>query len=110
DRERSPAAALAGHDREDRRPQRGHLAEIARDRFGLPALLGAEPRIGPGRVDERDDGLAELLRHVHQPERLAIALGVRHPEVARDLLARVAALLVADHHDALLLEAREPPA
>src|SRR4030095_2397897 len=107
DRERAAAAALAGHDREDRRLERGHLPEVAGDRFGLPALLGAEPRIGAGRVDERDDGLAELLGHVHQPQRLAVPLGVRHPEVPGDLLARVAALLMTDDDEPLLLEARE---
>src|SRR5438093_669593 len=82
DRQGAAAAALARHHREDRHPQRRHLLEIARDRLGLAALFGAEPGIGAGRVDERDDGLTELLGQMHEPERLAIALGMRHPEVA----------------------------
>ena len=80
--------------------QAGHHAEVARDGLGLAALLGADARVGARRVDEGDDRLAELLGQLHQPQRLAVALGVRHAEVARDLLLRVAALLVADDHDA----------
>ena len=70
-----------------------------------PALLGAEAGIGAGRVDERDDGLAEPLGELHQPQRLAVSLGVRHPEVPVDLLPRVPALLVAHHHDRAPFEA-----
>src|SRR5262249_20653964 len=77
------------------------------DRLGLPALLGAGAGIGTRRVDERDDRLAEFFRELHEPERLAIPLGMRHPEVPRDLLARVASLLVADHDDAAPLEERK---
>src|SRR5688572_32968032 len=38
---------------------------------------------------------------------LAIPLGMRHAEVARDLLTRVASLLMADDHHRLALEARQ---
>ena len=72
-----------------------------------PRSSAPRPGIGAGRVDERDDGLAELGRELHQPERLAVALGVRHAEVARDVLAGVAPLLVADHHHRLAVEAGE---
>src|SRR4029450_9167867 len=62
---------------------------------------------GARRVDEGDDGLAELVGELHEPEGLAIALRVRHAEVARDVLAGVAALLVPEHHHRLALEDRE---
>src|SRR5438067_1810177 len=101
------AAALARHHGHDRGRQRRHAPQIARDRLRLAALLGAQPRIGAGRVDEREDGLAELRGQLHEAQGLAIALGVRHPEVARDLLARVAPLLVTDHDHRLPIEARE---
>ena len=63
-----------------------------------PALLGAEPGIGARRVDQRDDRRAELGGQLHQPERLAVALGMRHAEVALEVLLGVAALLVPDDH------------
>src|SRR3712207_9592879 len=43
--------------------------------------------VGAGGVDERDDREPEGLGVVEQPQRLAVALGVRHPEVAGDPLA-----------------------
>ena len=53
-------------------------------------------------------GMRELLGELHQAQRLAVALGLGHAEVARDLLLGVAALLVADHHAGLAVEARQP--
>src|SRR5204862_390401 len=52
DGERAAAAALSRHDGDDRRWQRRHATQVARDGFGLTALLGTEPRIGAGRIDE----------------------------------------------------------
>ena len=57
----------------------------------------SRPGIRSRRVDEREDRLVELLGQLHDPECLAIALRARHPEIAPDLLLRVATLLVADH-------------
>src|SRR5262249_51766489 len=82
--------------------------QVPRDGLPLSALFGAEAGIGAWRVDEGYDGFAELRPELHQAEGLAIAFGVRHPEVAGDVLAGVAALLVPDHHHRLPLEAREP--
>ena len=108
DRERAARPAFADDGDDDRRAQAGHLVEVAADRLRLPALLGADAGIRAGRVDEREQRQAELLRELHQAQRLAIALGPRHAEVAVDLLLGVAALLVADHHAGLAVEAREP--
>ena len=38
------------------------------------------------------------MRELHQSQRLAIALGIRHAESAIEILLGVAPLLVADHH------------
>ena len=84
---------------DDRRRQHRHLEDVAGERLGLSALLGAEPGIGARRVDQRDDRRVEARGQLHQAQRLAVALGVRHAEVALEVLLGVAALLVADHHD-----------
>ena len=76
-----------------------HLEDVARDGLRLPALLRLDARIGAGRVDEAQDRPAELAGHLHDSERLAVAVRARHAEVARDALARVAPLLVAEHDD-----------
>ncbi len=102
DPERSAGAALADDGRHDRGAKRRHLEEIPGDGLRDAPLLAFEAGEGARRVDEREDGLAELLGELHHPERLSVALGARHPEVAADLLPRVAALLVSDHgHRAL---------
>ena len=64
------------------------------------------PGIRRRRVDEADDRPAELLRQLHRPQRLAIAVGPRVAEVAVDLLLGVAALLVADDQHRLALVER----
>ena len=79
----------------------------AGDRLGLAALLGALAGVGAGGVDEGDDRQAEAVGEVHQPDRLAVALGAGHAEVARDARAGVVALLVADHHHGAVVEAGE---
>jgi hypothetical protein len=64
-------------------------------------LLRLHARIRGGRVDEDDDRPRELLRHLHDAQRLAIPLGARVAEVAENLLLGVAPLLVPDERDRL---------
>ena len=71
------------------------------------ALLGADAGIGAGRVDEGEQRQPEPGRHVHQAQRLAVALRARHTEVAEYLGLGVAALLVADQHHRAAAEAAE---
>ena len=85
--------------RDDGHAQRRHLEQVAGDGLALVAFLRADAGIGPGRVDERNDRQAEALGHAHEPQRLAIALGLGHAVVAPDPLLGVATLLVADEHD-----------
>ena len=108
ERQRAARAALADDRRDDRHLEPAHLEQVARDRLALPALLGAEPRPRARRVDERDHRDVELLGELHEAQRLSIALRMRHPEVALQVLLRVAAALVADHHHRLAVEARPP--
>jgi hypothetical protein len=67
----------------------------------------SRPGIGAGGVDEAEDGQAELVRHFHQAQRLAVALGVGAAEVAFQIAFGVAALLRADDHDGFALEVGE---
>ena len=99
DAERAAGAAFADDGRDDRRPEGRHLEEVPRDGLGDAALLALEARVRARRVDEREDGFPELLRELHDAERLAVTLGAGHAEVAPDLFLRVAALLVAHDRD-----------
>ena len=79
----------------------------ARDGLGLTAFLGADPRIGAGGIDQRDDRDVEAIRHRHKPHRLAIAFGTRHAEIVPEPAVGVGALFVADDADELAAEAAE---
>ena len=105
DAEGAAGHALADDRRDDRHLQAGHLAEVHGDGLADAALLGAEPRVGADRVDERDHRTAELLRLAHESQRLAIPLGMGHAEVAVEVLLHVPALLLADDHDRAPVEA-----
>ncbi len=109
ERQRPAAAAFAGDGHDDRHGQLGHLAQVVGDGLGLAPLLGADAGVGAGRVDEGDDRPPELLGLAHEAERLAVALGVGHAEVAPQVLLHVAALLLADDHDGRAAQARPPP-
>ena len=107
DRDRAAGAALA----DDRRDVGNADAQArlgrARDGFGLAALLGADARIGARGIDQRDHGNAEMVRHIHQPDRLAVAFGPRHAEIVLEPAVGVGAFFVADDADALAAEAAE---
>ena len=89
-------------------PERQAGVGGARDRFRLAALLGADAGIGAGGIDDRQHGNAESIGHLHQPDRLAVALGPRHAEIMLDAGFGGGALFLADHADALAAEAAEP--
>jgi hypothetical protein len=55
-RQRAAGPAFADHRDEDRRAQSRHFVQVAADRLGLAALLGADARIRARRVDEREQG------------------------------------------------------
>src|SRR4029077_2733469 len=79
----------------------------ARDRFGLGAFFGADAGISARGVDQRDHRHVEVIRHAHQPGRLAIAFRPRHAEIVLEPAVGVGAFLVADDADALAAEAAE---
>jgi len=96
--QRAAAAPLAVHEHDDGRIQSRHLTQVERDRFRDAALLRLDARVGGRGVDEGDHRPLELLRQLHRPQRFAVALRLRVPEVSIDLLFRIAAaaLVVAD--------------
>ena len=48
----------------------------------------------------------ELLRELHQTQRLAVALRMRHAEVAAQILFRITTTLMSDDHDRVAVESR----
>ena len=50
----------------------------------------------------------EFFRELHQTQRLSVSLGVGHPEVAPEILFRVATTLVADDHHRFVIETSPP--
>src|SRR5207244_4015054 len=72
--------------------------------FRLAALFRAKARVGAGRVHEGENRPAELLGDLHDPQRLAIALGIRHSKISIDFLLGVASLLVANDQHVLAME------
>ena len=48
-----------------------------------------------------------MIGEPHEPDHLAVAFGRRHPEVAKDFLFGVAALVLRDGHHAAAFELRE---
>ena len=76
----------------------------------IPRSSPDTPGIRPRGVDEGKDGPAELRRLVREPQRLAVSLGVRHAEVALQVVLHVLALLVAEERDGhAVAAARCPP-
>jgi hypothetical protein len=101
------AAAFADHGDDQRYLQRRHLAQVHRNRLGLPALFRANAGIRALRVDEAEDRELEFLGELHHPQSFAKSLGPRLPEVADHFLLRVAPLLVPNDADRGPLEAAE---
>ncbi len=96
DSERSTGTTLSGNHDHDRNWQPGHFADISRDGLGLPALLRVYSRVGSRRIHEHKYRPPEFRGEVHRAQCLAIAFGLRLPEVARQALLRVPPLLVAN--------------
>ncbi len=100
---------LADHHGDRGNSESSHLAKVHGNRLGLAALFGTDAGVGARGVDERHDGAAELLSESHEPQRLAVSLGMGHAEVAAQVLLHVAALLVADDHDRAAVETSPSP-
>jgi len=63
----------------------------------MAALLGLGTRVRARCIDQGDQWEVELLRHPVEPDRLAVSLGVRHAEAARDVLLGRRPTLLRDH-------------
>jgi hypothetical protein len=75
DAEGPSRAPFTDHRGDDRHPQPEHLPQVHRDRLALALLLGQQPRVGTGGVDEADDRQPETIGVLHQAQRLAIPPG-----------------------------------
>ena len=84
-----------------------HLVHVLGDDLRLAAFLGADARIGAGRVDQADDRQAVLRGQLHLEDRLAVALGMGTAEVAGAPFFVGAALLMADDQHLVLIELGE---
>ena len=65
----------------------------------MPRSSDSGPGWAPGTSTNVTTGSAKPLGELHHPHRLAVALGMGHPEVAPDVLVGVGALLLADDDD-----------
>ena len=99
DRDRAARSALADDHRDHRHFQRQALLGRAGDGFGLAALLGLHARKCARSIDQGHDRKAEPVGQRHQPDRLAIAVGLGHAEIVPEARGGVVALLLADQHD-----------
>ena len=108
DAERSAAATLADHQRHDRNARLGKRHEVVRDRPGDASLLSPGAGKGARGIDERHDRKLEAFRLPDQAQGLAVALGIRHTEIAHRPFRRGAPLLLRNHHNRLLVEGGRP--
>ncbi len=104
DRERTTRTAFTNDDADHRHTQGGQLEQVAANCLRLAALLSTHAGVGTRRVDEGDNGEAELLCGLHQAQGLPIPLGAGHAEVAVDLVAGVPTLLVAYNQHGLAIK------
>lgn len=98
--QRATRPALAGHRRDDGHADAREYGQRRADGLALSAFFCADAGIGAWRIDEVEDGQLEAVGHLEEADRFAVPLGVRHPEVSRDVFAGGAALLVTDDHHA----------
>ena len=70
--------------------------------FRLHAAVSAR------RIDETDNGAAELFCLAHQAQRLAIAFGGWHTEIAGNVLLGSLALLLANDSDRAAIQIANP--
>ena len=107
DRDGAARAALADDDRDIGHAEREAGLGRAGDGLGLAALLGLDAGKGARGVDQRDDRQVEAVGELHQPHRLAVALGPRHAEIVLDAAVGVGALFLADDADRAAAEPAE---
>ncbi|KAF4530411.1 hypothetical protein B566_EDAN018552 [Ephemera danica] len=105
DGQRATGAAFANDGGNDGHFQLRHLEDVAANGFRLAALLCANAWVGARRVHEGEHRQMKLLGQLHQPQRLAVALGPGHAEIAQPAFLRIAPLLVPQHHAGLAIEA-----
>ena len=107
-RNRAPRPAFANHRRDHRHAEREALLGRAGDRFGLSALLGLDPGKCARRVDQCHHRYVEAVGELHQPDRLAVAFGLGHPEIMLEPRGGVVAFLMPDQHHPAPVDLGQP--
>ncbi len=74
-------------------------ARLSAMAFPWPRSSASVPAERALRVDDAHDGPAELLRLLHQTQRLSVPFGLRAAEVAFDALFQIGAFLLGDDGD-----------
>src|SRR5579872_1156808 len=96
DRKRPAAAALTDDVDDHRGAQTGEQLERRCDGFGLAALFRPDAGIGARGVDEGHERPLEFLGQPHDALSFAVALGMRHAEVAEQIVFGVTAFLLTN--------------
>src|SRR5581483_9856856 len=73
----------------------------------LAPLLRLHAGKGAWSIDESHDRNAELVGQPHEPDRLAIALGLGHSEIVLEARGSVLALFMPDEHHWAAIDARQ---
>ena len=100
-------AAFANDGGNDGHFELRHFKNIAANGFRLAALFSFDARISARRIDKREHRQLEFFSRLHQAQRLAVAFGLAHAEVAQPAFLGVAPFLVAQHHTGVAIEARQ---
>src|SRR5699024_11586906 len=66
--------------------------------FGLPALLGTDPRVGTRCINKGKHRDVRFFSQTHQTQGFAVALGTWHTKIAFGTLFGVATLLMTNYH------------
>ena len=74
--------------------------------FRLSPLFRAKSRVCAGNIHKRENRSRKLFRDLHCTQRLAVALGVREPEIAVDFLLHVPPLLRSQDQDLFTMKSR----
>ena len=104
DAEGAAAAAFADDDDDDGYSEGEHLAQVHGDRFTDVSLFGIDTGKGTLGIDETDDRQSGLVGQLHQTQGLAIAFREHRAVVPALAFLGVAAFLLADDHDAVVID------
>ena len=109
DAQSAPRTSLSDDQSDNGDLQHHHFPKIHRNGFGDMPFLGADARVGSGRIDNRNHRQFEFCGQFHQPQGLAVTVRMRRTEISLDLFLRIPALLGPDYHDSFGPQVGESP-